>query len=262
MGITYLIAPRYTAETSILPPQRQPSSLGMLASQFSNLSDLAGAAGVSIKNPADLYVALLKSGATIADRLIDRFNLLQQYDARFRQTARKHLASATEVRAGKDGLITIQVEDKNPKRAASIANAYVDELFQLNGNLAITDAQQRRLFFEKQRKAALESLKNAQAELSKAGVPEALVKSSPEAVVAGIARLQAQLTAQEIKLSTMRGYATEQSPEYQQAKRETGRFFAPDLPAFSSTRLLLTLAMRTTLIVSATSNIRKRSWNS
>ncbi len=114
----------------------------MLASQLGALGGLAGAAGLNIKNPTDTYVALFKS-RTVADRLIDRFDLMNAYQQTLRQNARAALEGATKVSSGKDGLITIQVDDKDPKRAADIANAYVQELSKLTGSLAITEAQQR-----------------------------------------------------------------------------------------------------------------------
>jgi uncharacterized protein involved in exopolysaccharide biosynthesis len=152
--------------------------------------------------------------------MIDKFKLLELYDVEYREDARKLLDKRTNVTSGKDGLITIEVDDHDPQRAAAMANAYVDELFTVNSQLAITDAQQRRLFFEKQLKSAHEQLKKAEVALGSSGVSEALVKSSPEAVVSAIATLKAQVTAQEIKLSTMRGYLTEQSPELKMAQRE------------------------------------------
>ena len=219
LGISFLITPTFTARTTILPPQQQQSSLGMLASQLGALSGVAGTAGLSLKNPADLYVALIKS-RTIADRIIERFKLMQLYKTKLQQTARDTLERATKVTAGNDGLIAIEVDDSDPTRAADIANAYVEELFRLNGHLAITDAQQRLVFFKSQQKNAYENLKKAQFALDEVGVPESLIKSSPGAVVAGIEGLKAQVTAQEVKLSTMRAYATEQSPEFQLAERQ------------------------------------------
>ncbi len=219
LGIAFLITPTFTATTKILPPQQQQSASSLLASQLGALSGLAGAAGLNLKNPSDLYVAIIKS-RTIADRMVDRFKLLEIYGEKFRQHARKKLAGATNVSAGKDGLITIEVDDDDPKRAADMANAYVEELTRLNDGLAITEAQQRRAFFEKQLRTTSDSLKSTQLALGETGVPETLIKSSPEAVVAGIAQLKARISAQEVKVSTMRAYLTEQAPELQLASSE------------------------------------------
>lgn len=219
LGYAFMIPPSFTATTKILPPQQQQSTMAMLASQLGGLSGLSGAAGLNLKNPADLYVALIKS-RSVADRIIDRFNLIELYEEEFRQDARRALENVTNVTSGKDGLITIEAGDRDPKRAADMANAYVEELFRLHTGLALTEAQQRRLFFEKELRKAHEELKAAQLVLGKTGVGENLIKTSPEAVVAELARLKALVAAQQIKISTMRGFLTEQSPEFRQAQRE------------------------------------------
>lgn len=216
LAITFIIPPTYTATARILPPQQQQSAATILASE---LGTLAGLVGPNTKNAAEIYVALMKS-RSVADRLTDRFNLIELYGHKYRDDTRTVLQGATKVSAGKDGLITIQFEDKDAKRAADITNGYVQELVRLTGSLAITEAQQRRAFFEKQLQQAQEGLKKAELALGQSGVGEALIKSTPQAVVEAVARLKAQVTAQEIRVSTMRGYLTESSPEFQIAQRE------------------------------------------
>lgn len=218
-AVAFVIPPTFTATTRILPPQQRQNSVAMLASQLGSLSGLAGAVGLSLKNPADTYVALIKS-RTVADHLIARFNLLKVYDEKYLEEGRKELEKSTTVKTGKDGLITIEVDDENPKRAADLANAYVDELYKLTASLAITEAQERRVFFEKQLKQTHDNLRNAELALSQTGAGENLIKSAPQALVETIARLRAQVTAQEIRISTMRSFLTESSPEFQLAQRQ------------------------------------------
>lgn len=219
LGIAFVIPPTFTATTRILPPQQQQGAAAMLASQLGALGGLAGAAGLNIKNPADTYIALIKS-RTVADGMIERFDLMKIYEAKLRQDARKALEGATKASSGKDGLITIEVDDKDPRRAANLANGYVQELSKLTGSLAITEAQQRRVFFEKQLQLAQENLKKAEVALGQTGAGESLIRSAPQAMVEGIARLKAQVTAQEVRLATMRGYLTEENPQLQLAQRE------------------------------------------
>ena len=219
LGLALLITPIFTATTLILPPQQQQGAAAMLASQLGAFAGVAGAAGMNIRSPTDTYVALIKS-RTVADQLLDRFDLLTVYQRKLRQDARKHLESVTKISAGKDGLIAIEVEDADPKRAADIANAYVQELQKLTGSLAITEAQQRRAFFEKQLQQAQENLKKAELALGQTGAGESLIRSAPQAMVEGIARLKALVTTQEVRLATMRGYLTEENPQLQLAQRE------------------------------------------
>ena len=113
------------------------------------LSGLSLLTGFGLHNPSDLYVGILES-RTIADALINRFHLREVYSEKYVQRARKHLARRTTIKAGKDTLIHIQVEDRDPTRAAQLANAYVEELSLRNTTVALTEASQRRLFFEGQ----------------------------------------------------------------------------------------------------------------
>lgn len=218
LGWAYTITPTFTATTRILTPQQQQNGAAAALAQLGALAGMAGAAA-GIKNPADMYVALLKS-RTLADRMIDRFKLMDVYKAQYRDDARNALGGATRASAGKDGLITIEVDDRDPKRAAAMANAYVEELSTLNGSLALTEAQQRRLFFEKELAKAKQNLVRAETALGGAGVSETLLKFNPEAMGEGLATLKAQVVAKEVQLSSMRGYLTPNSPDFRQAQQE------------------------------------------
>ena len=216
--ISFLLRPVYTGTTRILPPQQQQSAVSVLASQLGALAGVAGAA-VGLKNPADTYVAIIKS-RTVADGMLARFKLRELYDEKYDEDARKTLARQTNVIAGKDGLIVIEVDDHDPKRAADMANAYVDKLRELLQTLAVTEAAQRRLFFEKQLQQTKEDLTKAEIALRESGISEATLKTVPESALEALARLKAQVTAQEVKLGAMRGYMTEANPEFKQAQQE------------------------------------------
>ena len=147
-AISSQIAPTFTARTSFLPPQQQQSAASAMLSQLGALSGLATSVA-GMKSPSDQYVALTKS-VVVADKLVAQFNLVALYDVKYREDARKKLGDHTKVTAGKDGLLVIEVDDESPKRAADIANAYVAGLKELLGTLSLTEAQNRRAFFERQ----------------------------------------------------------------------------------------------------------------
>lgn len=218
LGVSFLIRPTFTANTKFLPPQQQQSAAASLLQGLGALGGLAGAA-TGIKNPSDQYVALLKS-RSVADPLIERFNLIQRYEAKLRDDARKALEASVRVSSGKDGLITVEVDDHDPKVAADMANAYVEELARLMSRLSLTEAQQRRTFFEKQLADAKANLTKAEQALKASGVNLSALKSSPEAVVTAVAQMQAQIAAQEVKVASMRGYLTESAPDFKQAMTE------------------------------------------
>ena len=93
------------------------------------MGSLASAAGkdLGIKNPNDMYVGMLKS-RPVADAIIRRFDLQKLYSQRDMTDTRKKLADHTEIVSEKEGFISIAVEDKQKKRAAEMANAYIEEL--------------------------------------------------------------------------------------------------------------------------------------
>ena len=218
LGITFAIPPTFTATTKFMPPQQQQSGAAAMLSSLGALSGLAGAAS-GLKNPADQYVAFLKS-RSVQDALVDRFKLTERYDEKFKQDTRKTLEKNVQIAAGKDGLITIDVDDKDPQFSAQLANAHIEELGKLLNRLAVTEAQQRRVFFEKQLSNAKENLVKAEQALKASGVNSSALKASPAAAVEGLAKLKATIIAQEIKLASMHGYLTESSPDFKQAKTE------------------------------------------
>jgi len=215
LGITYLIKPTFTATTVFLPPQQQQSAAASVLSQLGPLAGLAGAAG-AIRTPADQYVALMQS-VTVSDRIIDQFKLMEEYDADYRLDARKTLSNNVRISVGKkDGLITVEVDDKSPQRAAAMANQYVDELRRLTSTIAVTEAQQRRLFFEHQLLQTKDKLIAAQQALAASGFSQGAIKAEPKAAAEGYAKLRAEVTAAEVRLQTMRGTLADDTPEIRQ----------------------------------------------
>jgi len=226
--VTLLMSNIYTSTTKILPPQQNQSAavamLGQLSGQLSGqLGGLGGLAGgaLGIKNPNDLYVGMLKS-RTVADSLIDRFELKKVYDEDSYYYARKELEKKTAITAGRDGIITVEVEDRDPKRASAIANGYVEELYKLTQTLAVTEASQRRLFFERQLDQTRKNLANAEAAarqgLEKGGL--VVIDAQGRGMVETTARLRGQIAVKEIRISAMRAFATGQNPDLKQAQHE------------------------------------------
>ena len=219
--LVVMVLPKwYTATTKIMPPQQSQSNAVAILGQLGALSGSATQA-LGLKNPSDIYVAMLKS-RTLADKLIDRFELKAAYDEDLMVEARKELARNSYVSTSREGVITIDVEDKDPKRAAALANAYAEELRHLTLHLAITEAGQRRLFFESQLKKAKGDLTSAEVELKKFTEDSGLVSPQGQigVSVAAAASLRAQIAAREIQLTAMRSFATEANPDIHRTLQE------------------------------------------
>lgn len=210
LGVSFLIPPTFVSTTTFLPPQQQQSAT---SAALSSLGALAGLAGGAVKTPGDQYVAFMQS-VTVQDRMIDRFKLMEVYDAKFRQDARLDLGKYVQIGLGKkDGLISVTVEDTNPQRAASMANQYVEELRNISSTLAVTEAQQRRVFFEKQWQQSKVKLTEAQKSLEASGFNANALKAEPKAAAEAYARLRAELATAEVKLQTLRATLTDATPE-------------------------------------------------
>ena len=209
-----LLPPIYTARTTLLAPgsQQQSGSAAALAA-LGSLGGLAG--GLAPKSPDELYVALLKSD-TVQRALSERFKLMAHYDVESYEALRKTLPSYIRVTADKkSGVISVEVDDKDRQFAADLANAHEVEITKLLGRLAVSEAQLRRAFFEKQLKDTKENLIKAEQGLrmvqEKSGV--IVLDKQAEALIAGAATVRAQITEREVQLKVLRTSATEQNPD-------------------------------------------------
>jgi tyrosine-protein kinase Etk/Wzc len=215
---------KYTASTTILPPQQGSSAGSALMSQLGNLGSVASLAGGSLglKNPNDLQVAMLKS-RTVEDAMLDRFHLVKLFKVKERSDARKELEKVVEIDSGaKDGLIRISITDRSPQRAAEMANGYVEEYKRLSSGLAVTEASQRRLFFEQQLTQAKDNLANAEEDLKKTGQKTGLIQldSQTRATIELVAELRGEIAAKDAQISAMRSFATGENPELQLAEQQ------------------------------------------
>ena len=220
-AILVLIMPvTFTATTSILPPRQEESSALALLGQLGGLASLAGGGGggaagaLGLKNPDDLYVGLLQSEG-VMNGVIRRFDLMKVYKAKRMVDARKRLKGETKIVSEKSSLINISVEDHDAKRAAAMANAYVDELHILMSHLAVTSAAQRRVFFEQQVDQEKEKLADAEVAMEKTEMKTGIIEpqGQAQAVIVTIMQLRAQIAAREVELESLRTSATDQNPE-------------------------------------------------
>lgn len=213
-GVALLLPPIFTARTSLLPPASQQS--GGASAALAALGALGGlGGGFGAKTPDELYVALLKSDSMM--RALDaRFGLLARYELKTQEDLRKQLPNRVRVLADrKSGVISIEVDDEDPKFAAELANAYASEVTKLLGRLAVSEAQLRRSFFEQQLKDTKENLVKAELGLravqEKSGV--IVLDKQAEALIAGAAQLRALIAEREIQLKVLRTSATGENPD-------------------------------------------------
>ena len=219
--VSLLLTPVFTAKTVFMPPQQQSSSTSSLLSSLGGLSSLA-AGGAGIKTPDEMYLVFLKSDGVL-NRLIEQYDLKSRYKDRTLMDARKSLLSKVKVLSDKkSSLLSVEVDDEDPTFAATLANAFVTELSFLTDRLAVTDAQQRRKFFEIQIQKTQEKLAKAEEQfrISQGKSGFQMPSINADTSLRNIAELHGQIAAREIQLQAIDRFATQQNPQVQRLTSE------------------------------------------
>ncbi|MDR5751972.1 MULTISPECIES: GNVR domain-containing protein [unclassified Caballeronia] len=211
VAILLVVSPTYTAKTSFFPPvQSRSSAAAGIFNQLNALSALSGSSGS--KTEAEQYVAMLKS-RSIADAVVEKFDLGRIYGKKLPEDVREVLAKRTNVSmSSRSELIEVSVDDRDPQRAAKMAAYYIDALTSLLGRVAVTDARQRRVFFERQVDETRAKLASAEKRLRGSGVSPSAAQLDPGAAVGMVAQMNASIAAQEVRLATLRSVTGEANP--------------------------------------------------
>lgn len=217
--ISLLLPKVYSARALVVPSQEDKGIVNSMLPQLGGLAVLAGGA-LGGTTTSDLYVGMLKSEA-VKDPVIDRFKLMSVYDISNRLDTYAYMDRHIAISAGKkDGIVSISVEDRDPKRAADIANAYVDELQKLTVSISVAGAGQNRTYLDERLAKAKTDLAGAEERLKAfQGKNKAVnVTEQAKASIEGIAHLKAQLALQEVQLATLQRQFTDDSQEVKSAR--------------------------------------------
>jgi len=223
LATAFLLPVRYTAIARIMPPKQPQSGLSILLSQaapgMGALAESAG--GLGLRDPNAIYIGLLKS-RPVADKIIERFDLMKVYRSRDMTGARKKLEKYTVITSEKSTLISISVTDRDKKRAADMANAYTEILREVTRSVSVTEASRRRLALEEQLKDAKEDLAGAEVAFEQLQQSKGLVRLDTQAavIIGSAAGVRAQIAAKQVELQTLRSFSTENNPDVQLAERE------------------------------------------
>lgn len=210
----------YTATTLIVAGDDDKGSIAGVMAQFGGLASLAGGTAFGAPTKVDLYITMLGTNS-IKDPIIDRFKLMEIYQSKLRSGAYNALNRNVNVSSGKkDGVITISVDDKDPKRAAAIANAYVEELGNMTLRLNLAGAKDNRSFLEGRLSAAKNDLANAEDALKAFQQKNKAVSvtDQAQASIQVVAALKSQLISAEVQLNTLRSQLTDSSSEVKNVK--------------------------------------------
>ncbi|MDP2689532.1 MAG: GNVR domain-containing protein [Deltaproteobacteria bacterium] len=217
-----LLLPRYYAATaSVMPPQQEdPLNAGIISRLTGGAGALAGGF-LGVKSPADLWVGILKS-RSVTDSIIDRFGLRELYGAKTIEETREKLGRFVSISKSREEIVSVTVEDKDPERAARMANAFIEELDRINRGAVMTSGGRTRAFIEKRLEEARAGLLTAEGSLKAFKERNKAVKldEQSKAIIEAIGTVKGQLMAKEVALQTLLSYAAPTNPQVELLKAE------------------------------------------
>ena len=212
--LSYLVPPVFQASASILPPDDDEltASLSMARRGIGGLPGL-GKLG-SYFTQADIALAILRS-RSVSESLVHEFDLQKVYGEKKLEDAVRDLKGNTTVKIGTDGTISITVSDKDPQRAADIANAFLAQLDSYNQTFRSSRGKRTREFLERRVAGTDSLLRDSERALADYQKRKGAVVLPPEARggVDAAANLMAEKTRREMELELLRTYAAPGSEE-------------------------------------------------
>jgi uncharacterized protein involved in exopolysaccharide biosynthesis len=208
--LAFLLPKSFESTAQLMPPDSQSGSgIAMMAALTAKTGNGLGAVAgdlLGMKSSGALFIGILHS-RTVEDRLIERFDLKKVYSTRLDASTRQKLAENSSISEDhKSGILTITVTDNDPKRAAAIAQAYVDELDRLVAQVSTSSARREREFLEERLKAVQLDLEAAEKEFSQFASKNSAIdiKEQGRAMVEAAATLEGQLIAAKSELEGLK----------------------------------------------------------
>lgn len=208
----------YTATAKLLPPQKESGGgLSALLNQAGGLAGLMG--GMGLGGSAELYMDILKS-RSVADAVIGKLNLQKEFKSKTIDETRKKLEATVKFQAAKDGIITITADNKDPAKAALLANTFVDELSRRSVQLNLSKVGSERAFLEKRLEVVKQDLNNAENDMKSFQEKYKTIKADSQATLAieSFAKLKAELASKEVQLAALRNNMTDENSQVQTVK--------------------------------------------
>jgi len=208
--------------TMLTPDERGGRSLGLATALAASgvAQALPGLSMPSLTPQRDIFVSILKS-RTMAEDVVQRFDLQERYKAPFLSDAITRLSGATTVSLSKDGMISVKVQETDPQLAADLANFYVANLDQMLSRFATTEASKQRVFIADRLAETEGELRHAEEALLQFQETNKVIALQEQAkgAVETAAHLKGEIMASEVQLEVMRKFATDANPEVVKLKQ-------------------------------------------
>jgi len=220
-GIIYFFVDEEYDSTALILPL-EDTTLGGISSIVKNLKDLPfGLGGASKSASTDLYITLVYSRSNLED-LINRFDLLKDYNESSMEDAVKILSKRIECEETKENAFRIKVRTNNPNKSVKMVNYIVnylnDKVIQLN----IAKSRNNRIFLEGRYNELKNNLKVSEDSLEryqqKSGLFE--VKEQLKLIASAFSDLEIKVLSKETEMKIIEGLFGKDSPQFEALKSE------------------------------------------
>lgn len=221
--ILFLLPNWYTATTSILPAERESSFMGLASSILQGVGLMGGQEMVlpAFSTPSHVYASILRS-RTVVETMVQKYNLKKRYKSRTTEEAIKDCLSHTRIRVGPEGIVTLSFEDTDKKRAADVANSFVEELNRINQKVSSSRARSTRIFMEERLSETNRALQQAEDSLRTFQEKNKAISLDEQmkAQIQNVAVLEGRLAMAEIELGLLRKTLSPEHPEIMRKEME------------------------------------------
>jgi tyrosine-protein kinase Etk/Wzc len=147
--IVALLMPNwYRAKATILPPKDEASLLPRGAMDLIAGLGPIGFATTGLGSTGSQQLAAVLRSRSLADVVIQKEDLVTHYDLDTLPKARREFLELYSVEIDADGMVVVQIPDKDPYKAASIVNCALAALDSINQSLSTGTASATRRFVE------------------------------------------------------------------------------------------------------------------
>jgi tyrosine-protein kinase Etk/Wzc len=144
----YLILPRWYKSVAVVMPPKQKNTLGLINSITRAAAPLRSLGVGGVTDDLAQFQAILNS-RRVMETVVNQFDLLSVYGLKSVEKTIKELEGNCAFSLGKEDVaLEISVYDTDPKRAANMANYFVEALNKTYLEMSVTEARSNREFIE------------------------------------------------------------------------------------------------------------------
>jgi tyrosine-protein kinase Etk/Wzc len=222
--VSLLLPEWYKSSASVFPPQEESFSVGTLSSIVAATTFGQGRASLPIwATPSDVYAAILKS-RSVREEIIRRFDLMKVYKAKKMEDALLVLKSRAKVRVGGEGVVSLTMIDKDPQRAARIANDFISLLDERSRDRRRSGAAAVRAFLQTRVADCRDSLLHAELALQRIQEETGILVPDEQAraLVESAVQIDLGRKMREVELGILRAQVGPGDPDRARLTREIG----------------------------------------